>query len=280
MSEIKSCFESRFTNGVILEADFSQLEVVGLALLSQDQTLIDDILAGRDMHRFFAARLFNKEEGEVTPNERSLTKKLSFALQYGSGANGLAKKNGITREKAQQFIDYYYDRYQRVKEWQQEVYEGVLASRRVTADSTPKGYPKGVGEHLSPTGRTYTFMEKDKPDSWRGPDDGPDFNPPEIKNYPIQGISTGDIMALFRARVYREWTTAADRKEWLPINTVHDSVMFDCSSIEVARKVKSRLERKAAELPEELKKLWDLDAPVPFKIETKAGKLWSTTEKL
>lgn len=280
MSQIKACFTSRWEDGVILECDFSQLEVVGLALLSGDQTLIDDILAGRDMHRYFAARLFNKEEKDVTSAERSLTKRLTFALQYGSGANGLAKKNGISKEKAQEFIDYYYDRYTRVKEWQQEVYDGVVASRVVTAESTPRGFPKGRGEHVSPTGRVYTFFEKDKPEGWRGEDATPDFNPPEIKNYPIQGFATADVMALYRARVYREWVIAADRNDWLPVNTVHDSVMFDCRNMETAKEVKTTLEILARELEKELYDTWGLVAPVPFKVETKAGSTWSTTEKM
>ena len=176
---------SRFPDGVILETDFSQLEVIGLALLSNDPVLIEDILAGRDMHRFFAAKLFNKEEKDVTSSERSLTKRLSFALQYGSGANGLAKKNGITKEKAQEFIDYYYDRYTRVKEWQGEVYDEVIASREATGETTPRGWPRGRGQHLSPTGRVYTFVEKDKPEGWQGADASPDFNPPESKIYPL-----------------------------------------------------------------------------------------------
>jgi DNA polymerase-1 len=280
MSDIKSCFVSRFPDGVILEADFSQLEVVGLALLSGDQALIDDILAGRDMHRYFAARLFNKEEEDVTSAERSLTKRLTFALQYGSGANGLAKKNGISKEKAQEFIDYYYDRYTRVKEWQNEVYAGVVSSRVATGDVTPRGYPRGRGEHHSPTGRVYTFLEKDKPEGWRGDDATPDFNPPEIKNYPIQGFATGDVMALFRARVYRHWVGASNRSSWLPVNTVHDSVMFDCESLSVAYDVKLLLEKVAASLEKELYDTWGLVAPVPFKVETKAGKSWATTEKI
>jgi DNA polymerase-1 len=280
LSDIKSCFVSRFPDGVILECDFSQLEVVGLALLSEDPVLIEDLLAGRDMHRYFAARLFNKEEKDVTPSERSLTKKLSFALQYGSGANGLAKKNGISNEKAQEFIDYYYDRYKRVKEWQNEVYSGVVASRVTTGDTTPRGYPRGRGEHHSPTGRVYTFLEKDKPEGWRGDDATPDFNPPEIKNYPIQGFATGDVMALFRARLYREWVGASNRSSWLPVNTVHDSVMFDCESLSVAYDVKLLLEKVAASLEKELYDAWGLVAPVPFKVETKAGPSWQSTEKI
>ena len=128
MSEIKHCFVSRFPEGVIVEADFSQLEVIGLAALSRDPLLIEDLLAGRDMHRYFAAQLFNCTEDQVTKAQRTLTKRFTFQLQYGGGAAGLAKKNGVSKEVAERFIGTYYGRYSVVKAWQDSVMEAVKAS--------------------------------------------------------------------------------------------------------------------------------------------------------
>lgn len=280
MSAIKECFVSRFPEGVLLECDFSQLEVVGLAALSGDPVLIQDLLDGRDMHRKFAAERLKKPESEVTSHERKVTKKMTFALQYGSGANGLATKNGLSKKEAQDFIDVYYDRYKVVKAWQDEVFDAVKHSRIVTGEVTPEGYPIGQGEYESATGRTYTFTERPKPKNWRGPDSSPDFNPPNIKNYPIQGYATGDLMALYRAMIYRKWVDHPSRENWLPINTVHDSVMFDCYNREEAEWLTMLLESLAAELPAEIETRWGIKSPVPFTIETKVGPNWANMEKL
>jgi len=80
MSRIKECFTTRFENGSIVNADFSQLEVVGLAILSLDQQLIADIRSGMDMHIVRAAKLFNIAEDKVTKLQRQLAKMLSFQL--------------------------------------------------------------------------------------------------------------------------------------------------------------------------------------------------------
>jgi len=280
VSDIKQCFTSRFEEGLILECDFSQLEVVGLAALSGDPVLIEDLLSGRDMHRFFASQKYGIPEEEVTSSQRKLIKKMTFALQYGSGAKSLEAKNGLKKGEGQDFIDTYYARYSRVKDWQQEVFDEVKRSRVPTAELTRAGYPKGKGEYVSLTGRRYTFFEKDKPAGWRGEDLSPDFNPPEIKNYPIQGFATGDLMALYRARVYRRWTQDHDRDKWLPINTVHDSVMFDCLNLETALATKSVLEHLASNLQDEVEDLWGIVCPVPFKVETKAGPDWASTRKI
>ena len=77
---IKACFKSRWEDGYIMEVDFSQLEIVGLAILSGDDVLRDDILSGRDMHRWRAAELWSIPESAVTPKQRTTAKALSFQL--------------------------------------------------------------------------------------------------------------------------------------------------------------------------------------------------------
>jgi hypothetical protein len=166
-----------------MEADFSQLEVIGLAALSMDPALIEDLLSGRDMHTFFAAQLFGVPESEVTYAQRKITKRFTFALQYGSGAGGLAKKNGTTVDVAKKFIEVYYDRYAVVKQWQDDNVQQVKYSREPTGDQTPSGYEKGKGHLVSATGRVYMFFEQDAKEGFR--DSTPSFNPPDIKNYPV-----------------------------------------------------------------------------------------------
>lgn len=278
MSEIKQAFPSRFPGGVLLESDFSQLEVIGLAMLTMDQQLIDDLMAGRDMHRFFAAELYGIKEDQVTPQQRKLVKRLTFALQYGSGAQGLANKNGITKDVAQTFIDNYYERYWRVKEWQEEVADAVQSSRVDTDRLTKAGYVQGKGTYVSPTGRRYTFMEQDAPD-WKR-DKSPSFSPTAMKNYAVQGTATADIMAVFRGQVLRDLLASGRVATCLPINTVHDSVMFDCATMEDARFIKGVMEERAKGMVSSMQEIWSIYCPVPFKIETKIGPRWSSMVKV
>lgn len=280
MSEIKSCFPSRFPNGVILESDFSQLEVVGLAALTMDPVLIQDLLDGRDMHRKFAAERYGITEEEVTSTQRTLTKQMTFQLQYGSGAGGMARKLDIPEADAAKFIDLYYQRYQRVKEWQEEVIEAVRRSRKPTGARTPSGQVQGRGAWESPTGRLYVFLEQDKPDGWKGRDKSADFTPTQIKNYPVQGFATGDIMAVFRARMYRLLLASDLRYKCLPINTVHDSVMYDCVDRESAEQLAALHKQVAESLPQIMMEVWGIFCPVPFKIESKIGPRWSELEKI
>ena len=179
MSRIKECFDSRFENGVILNTDLSSAEVIALAILSKDPMLVQDILDGRDMHRYFASLLFKIPEEEVSKSQRSLVKRFTFALQYGSGAKNLAAKNGTSVKTAEEFIANYYSRYQGVAEWQKSVAEAVQASRIMTDRKGPGGYPLGRGEYESITGRLYVFWEQES--QWGDPS----FKPTEMKNYPV-----------------------------------------------------------------------------------------------
>ena len=278
MSDIKSCFPSRFEGGYIVEADFSQLEVVGLAALSQDSNLIEDLLSGRDMHRYYTAQRLGIPEEEVQPKDRTFTKRMTFQLQYGSGAANMARKLGLQKKDCQLHIDNYYNRYNEVKQWQDSVMDAVARSRKPTDKLTPKGYPQGMGKYESPLGRVYVFFEQDAPEWARH--DIPSFSPTQMKNYAVQGSATGDIMALFRARLYRKLLRSPLWGHALLINTVHDSVMADCDSREAAMGLKAMMEETAAELVETIMETWGLWCPVPFKIETKIGPRWSELEKV
>lgn len=280
MSDIKHAFPSRFRNGVLLEADFSQLEVVGLAALSNDPVLIEDLLSGRDMHTYYTAKRLGIPESEVKPKDRGHTKKMTFQLQYGSGAPNMARKLGLKKEDAENFIAAYYERYAVVKLWQDENVEAVKRSRTPSGRRTKGGLPAGRGTLESASGRIYAFYETDPPDWSRTGE--PTFMPTEIKNYPVQGFATGDVMALFRQKVLHWWLALPlkEAMKMLPVNTVHDSIMFDCYNRKYAEKVAGAMAKIASELPAQIESLWELHCPVPFKIESKAGPRWATMEKM
>ena len=285
MSRIKSCFRSRFPSGVLLEVDFSQLEVVGVALLSNDPVLKDDIRSGRDMHRVRAAQLFGVPESAVTKDQRQIAKVLSFQLQYGAGAKSMAAKNGIAEELASKFITQYYARYEVLQEWQNANIEAVTASRVATKERTKLGEPRGRGMLSTDTGRMYTFMEEDAPEWMRkrkwGTPVAVSFSPTQIKNYPSQGFATGDVMALFRAMLmekYRHNPIYFDVA--IPVMTIHDSVMFDAKSRVWAEGAESLCKELAANLPSKIESLWGIRCDLPFKVEGKCGETWADMKPL
>lgn len=283
MSKIKSCFGSRWENGELLEVDFSQLEVVGVALLSGDDVLKDDIRSGRDMHKERASQLFRVPVSDVTSEQRQIAKRLSFQLQYGAGAKSMAAKNGVSEEVAQRFIDLYYERYERLYQWQQDNMETVDKSRVATSRRTTRGLPSGKGMLVSPTGRMYTFFEEDAPDwmrtrKWGKPKET-SFSPTQIKNYPSQGFATADVMALYRKMLLDKWRESARVGEptfqYIPVMTIHDSVMFDCLDHHYANKALMGCKYLATKLPEEIESRWGIRCDLPFKVEGKMGKRWS-----
>lgn len=225
--QIKGYMSSRWSTGYIVEIDYSSLEVYGAAMLSQDEVLINDLLSGIDMHKKMASLWKGIPESEVTKPLRTAAKKLSFQLQYGAGSFSMSKKLGVPQEECQQFIDTYYERYFRLKEWQQDNIEYVRRHAQLAGhDSrTPSGKPARIAKLPSPTGREYTFVEEDAPDWLKDKGIYTSFGPTYIKNYPIQGIATGDIVPLVIGKLVRALFHL--RKQVKLINTVHDSVYFD-----------------------------------------------------
>lgn len=274
MSRIKECFTTRFKDGKIVNADFSQLEVVGLAILSLDRQLIEDIKSGMDMHIVRAASLFNVPESKVTKQQRQLAKMLSFQLQYGSGARNMAEQNKIDLSIAKRFIEQYYERYPQVKEWQEAVASSVRSTRTVDGH-TKAGYPRGVGYYDSPTGRRYSFSEYDPMGGWQK---DPSFSPTEMKNYPCQGFSTGDVMAIYRGQVMRKLLPHMFT-DIMFINSVHDSVMFDCRDDKSVAICTEALYTIVKELPKLLTKRYRIQVPLEFKIDVETGPSWAFLTK-
>jgi len=271
MSNIKRCFVSRFgEDGILLEADFSQLEVVGLAILSGDPILIDDIRSGKDMHRLRASELYKKPQETITDEQRRIAKQLSFQLQYGAGAASMAATNKIPVALAKSFISLYYSRYRVVKAWQDELAASVIANRRPSLGHTASGMPQGASDYESPTGRVYRFKEYD---GFRGE---PSFSPTEMKNYPIQGFATGDVMAVFRGDLFRRLVEApAYDVRCVVINSVHDSVMFDCPDWDAVDWISHVLHELANELPDKVERAWGIHCALPFPITIKTGATWA-----
>ena len=105
------------TNGVIISADYSQIELRVMAHVSNDANLQRAFAAGEDIHKATASEVFGVSLQEVSSEQRRAAKAINFGLIYGMGAFGLASNLGITRDAAQSYIDRYFARYPGVAQY-------------------------------------------------------------------------------------------------------------------------------------------------------------------
>ncbi len=101
----------------ILAADYSQIELRIMAHNSQDPGLLDAFQAGLDIHQATAAEIFAVDLQSVSAEQRRSAKAINFGLIYGMSAFGLTRQLGITRVDAQEYIELYFARYPKVKEY-------------------------------------------------------------------------------------------------------------------------------------------------------------------
>ncbi|WP_434017576.1 DNA polymerase I [Thalassotalea sediminis] len=95
----------------IVAIDYSQIELRIMAHLSKDPGLLAAFSEGRDIHQATAAEIFSVDLDEVTSDQRRSAKAINFGLIYGMSAFGLSKQLGIARNKAQAYMDKYFERY-------------------------------------------------------------------------------------------------------------------------------------------------------------------------
>lgn len=275
MSQIKKYFTSRWEDGYLLEVDFSQLEIYVLTHLSQDKVLIKDLLSGADLHAISAELLFGSG---FTPAQRKIAKQLSFQLQYGAGAASMAERNRIPKAIARKFIDEYYNRYKGVREYHNDMITRVKMHRQAGDTHTEKGYPAGESTYISSSGRRYCFIEKDSPD-WL-PATKTSFSPTQIKNYPVQGLATADIVPLAVGKIYRWLKNSEYSEDALLINTIHDSIVLDCKTLDILKEVYYTISKIMENTPQYLKERFNIDFTLPLKVGGEYGKNWMEMTKL
>lgn len=102
---------------VLLDADYSQIELRVAAALAQDPVLLGAFAAGEDIHRRTASEVMGLPMDQVTSEDRSRAKAVNFGLLYGQGAFALAASLGITQKEAKAFIERYFERMPKVAAW-------------------------------------------------------------------------------------------------------------------------------------------------------------------
>ncbi|NMP22840.1 DNA polymerase I [Sulfobacillus harzensis] len=116
----------------LLAADYSQIELRMLAHLAGDENLIQAFQDGEDIHRRTASEIFNIPLDEVDSTWRSRAKAVNFGIIYGISDFGLSRDTGVSRSEAKDYIDRYYRRYPRLKEYFEGVIEGARRDGFVT----------------------------------------------------------------------------------------------------------------------------------------------------
>jgi len=216
---IKQIFNSRFKNGWIVEVDFNQLEVVALAHVTRDIQLIKDISGGADIHSELYRDMFGRYPSK---EERKPFKARTFQLIYGAGAKAISKQAGCSLDEAKKFVDVFYGRYKSVAVWHKDF--ASKAEIESTYGFDEEGFREKTKTFIyrAETGRKFAFKEYHSESEW-----SPrtyNFSPTELKNYPVQGLATGDIVPMMLGVIFRELKGRDDVKM---VNTIHDSLMFD-----------------------------------------------------
>lgn len=239
--EVRKAFIPRDRGRKIFSADYSQIELRILAHLSEDENLIQAFLENRDIHNFTATLLYGTKESDVTWEMRNLAKTVNFSVIYGKTAFGLAQDLGISVSEADHFIEAYFRRYPRVRDY--------LESQKEKARS--QGYLTTL------FGRRAYFPEiQSKNPSLRG------FSERAAVNAPIQG-SAADLIKLAMIKIHKELT--ARSLQSLMVLQVHDELVFDILDRE-EEKMKD-LVREAMEGAAQLR--------VPLKVKMSIGESWS-----
>lgn len=204
-SDPRRLFVSRWKNtgGLMLSADYSQLELRVAAAMGKDEKLIQAYRDGKDVHRVTASNVYKVPENEVTQAMRRYSKTMSFRLIYGGGANAIADETGLTKKEAQVMIDAFL-----------ATYTGIKKSI------------DGFHHEVETTGRVITPMRRVfyLPDIFSDDDSKHAGALRDSQNYPIQSSSSDITMTAinFVMRTLRQ--TGMNSLIWAMI---HDAIEND-----------------------------------------------------
>lgn len=172
---------------LLFEGDYSQAEIRFLAVMSNDTRLIDAFKAGGDIHEENARRIFNVPDGvKPTKEQRSATKRIVFAILYGSAVASVAESLNITVAEAEKYFSMFYEVYPRTKEWMAYMHDFV----------------KTYGFVVNHYGRIRRL-----PNIFHGNRGQYNEALRQSVNAPIQGSATGDYTALAHIKLQEEIET-------------------------------------------------------------------------
>jgi DNA polymerase-1 len=233
---IKRVFISRWDGGKIIEADFAQLEFRTAAFLAQDSTAMREIDTGFDVHSYTAKVI--SDAGQ--PTTRQEAKEHTFAPLFGATGYGRSKAEAA-------YYKQFVEKYKGIAKWHKKLGDEAVNEGKITNVS----------------GRQYAF-----PDVVRR-ENGSVSHFTMIKNYPVQGFATGDVVPV----VLLELDRLLQPMQSCLVNSVHDSVVIDAHPEEI-NDVLSIIDLLNDNLNDIIQKEYDIEMNVPLLLESKIGDNW------
>ena len=237
--EMRKFFTAR-DGWVLVDADYSQIELRVLADISGDKNMIDAFKNNQDIHAITASQVFNMPLDFVTGEMRSRAKAVNFGIVYGIGAYSLAKDIGVTNKEAKNYIESYLKHYSGIDKYMHDVVEKAKDTGYV---ETVFGRRRYLPELSASNGMTRAFGER------------------VARNAPIQGTAA-DIIKIAMIKVDKR--LAEENLEARLVLQVHDELIVECPSHESMR--------VAMILQEEMEKAVSLS--VPLVADSAVGKTW------
>jgi len=225
---------------VLVDADYSQIELRILAHIANDAVMRGAFIAGEDIHARTASQVFGTPLELVTSEQRRRAKAVNFGIVYGISDFSLAEDIGVLRSEAKQYIESYLEHYSGVREYMKSIVEKARADGYVT---TILNRRRNIPEIASKNYNIRSFGER------------------AAMNTPIQG-SAADVIKLAMLRVNER--LKAERLTARLILQIHDELICE-APIEEAERVK-------ALLTEEMEGVIDLS--LPLRAEATSGKTW------
>ncbi len=236
---VKRVFVSRWKGGQICEADFAQLEFRTAAYLAQDEIAMEEINTGFDVHSYTAKVI--SDAGQ--PTTRQQAKEHTFAPLFGA--------TGYGRSKAEEaYYIQFIDKYKGIAAWHKNLGEEAMRFNKITNVS----------------GRQYAF-----PDISRR-SNGSVTHFTMIKNYPVQGFATGDVVPVVLNEMYKR----LEPMQSCLVNTVHDSTVIDIHPDEVDQ-VLGMVNDMNEGLTDLVESVYGIRMNVPLLLEAKIGPNWLDT---
>ena len=226
---------------VLVDADYSQIELRLLAHIANDETMIAAFRSGEDIHAVTASQVFGVPLAEVTPLQRSHAKAVNFGIVYGISAFSLAQDIGVFQNEAKAYMDSYFAKYHGVRAYMTRVVEQAKADGYVT---TLFGRRRDLPELKSSNFNVRSFGER------------------VALNMPIQGTAA-DIIKAAMVRVDARMRT--EHLQARLLLQVHDELIVECPA-EEAETVK-------AILVDEMEHV--VDYRVPLLVDAKTGASWA-----
>jgi DNA polymerase-1 len=225
---------------LLLSVDYSQIDLRVLAHITRDPALVSAFERGDDIHTVIAAEVFAVAPQDVTPDLRRRAKVIVFGVAYGMSEHGLAVQLGIDRHEARAFIETYYVRFPKVREYMLSVVEQARRDGYVTTVLNRRRY---LPDLMSRNRAVREAAER------------------TAINTPIQG-SSADIIKLAMLSIAREMSRSADARMTLQI---HDELLF-----EVAERAVPKTAARVRVLMQDAFRL-----SVPLVADAKAGPNWT-----